>query len=150
MEKNATVQSAFERWKLQGIAVLVGDVDATVKHLVSLGITGPWGQTASTVIERKFHGKVTDYKFTYRKTPMGDVNLLLYQPLAGPASPYSEMMEKKGEGFFMIGFKVENLDEEVQKLTDNGARVIASGRRAGPGGFAYVDIGHGIIFELGQ
>ncbi len=145
---------AFDRWKLTHVSVAVKDVDESAKYLESLGLKAEWrqipGPSFSPMTDRKFHGKPFDYKFRGAMTEMGDVQFELLQPLDGP-SPQKEFLESKGEGLYHLGFSVENLDEEVKKLIEQGIEVVSSAKAAsGRGGMAYVKLMDGVFLELSQ
>lgn len=85
-----------------------------------------------------------------RVAQVGQVELELIQPLEGE-SIYKEFLEKKGEGLHHLSFFVHDIDEEEARLTKQGFKALASGRRPG-GGFTYFETDRvgGVVMELIQ
>ena len=134
--------------KFDHVGVVVKDMDKTMKHLSALG-AGPFESHARPpLIERTFRGKPSDAKHAIRSGPMGSVQVELIQPLEGD-SLAKEFLESNGEGIQHLGFVVDNLDEEVAKLTQKGIKVLQSGRRAAGSGHVFFEV-NGIILELTQ
>jgi 4-hydroxyphenylpyruvate dioxygenase-like putative hemolysin len=80
---------------------------------------------------------------------VGELEFELIQPLEGE-SPQKEFLDRKGEGIHHLAYDVENLEEEVTKLTKQGFNVLRNGNWQG-GGFACLEAGVGdLIFELMQ
>lgn len=99
---------------------------------------------------RNYGGKKAEFTMEIRVTQVGQVELELIQPLEGE-SIYKEFLEKKGDGIHHLGFFVHDVDEEEVRLTKQGFKVLASGRRPG-GGFTYFETDRvgGVIMELIQ
>jgi 4-hydroxyphenylpyruvate dioxygenase-like putative hemolysin len=64
----------------------------------------------------------------------------------------SNFLATHGEGINHLGFRVEDCENVVRVLVGRGFRVIASGKIAGGGQFAYIDTDKtgGVVFELIQ
>jgi hypothetical protein len=82
---------------------------------------------------------------------MGPVPFELIQPVRG-ASVQSHYLGKHGEGINHLGSVVEDCQKVVSALVEKGFQVIASGKIAGGGEFAYIDTDRagGVVFELIQ
>ena len=146
MVKNITINSTFSNpWQ---VAAVVSDMDKTVKRLESLGI-GPFTNTTIPPdAEMFFRGKPLTQNFKLLITQIGNLELELFEPDDKP-SPYKEFLDKNGEGFHHIGYKVNDVEEEVNRLTSQGAEVVITGKRRGKLDAAYVDLRvGGIIVEL--
>lgn len=63
--------------------------------------------------------------------PLGDCYIELLQPTVGPEDPVAgnlaRWLQKRGEGLCRLGLWVENIEEEVKRLSESGVRVIQSG-----------------------
>ena len=144
-----TAKSPFH--KLSHIAVVVRDMDTTVKRLESLGI-GPFevATLPPGADGMFFHDKPLDAELIELKTKIGGIKLELFEPGEGE-SPHKEYLDSKGEGIHHIGFDVDDIDEVVAKFTEQGASIIFTGKMQGRLGAAYLDLGVGnIIMELEQ
>lgn len=121
------------------ICIVVKDIEKTKSYYESLGI-GAWIEYPPLVEYTKLN--VIDEKgffasrFVYTK--IGDLQLQLVQPGEGKTI-YKEFLEKNGEGVFHIGFEVADIDTVDKQLTDNGLKILASGRRDDGSGFSYYD-----------
>ncbi len=148
MEKKT--RSATQSWKIMQVGVVVRDIDKAIEHLSSLGI-GPFESRALPPdTEEWFRGKPLKAKFKISMAKVGDVDLELIQPVKGE-SPHREFLDSKGEGIQHVMFAVDDLDEEVARLTKNGASILLRAKFPTGGGIAYLDLGvGGIVFELVQ
>ena len=121
------------------ICIVVKDIGKTKSYYESIGI-GPWMDypplveyTKLNVIDEK---GFFDTRFVY--THIGNLQLQLAQPGEGKTI-YKEFLETKGEGVFHIGFEVDDIDTVDKQLTNNGMKILASGRRDDGSGFSYLD-----------
>jgi catechol 2,3-dioxygenase-like lactoylglutathione lyase family enzyme len=147
MEKNTAVESPFAR--LIQVGVVVKDLDKAVERLLSLGI-GPFTPMhIPDDAEQWFRGKPLDAKFKISGAKLGEVMLEVIQPLEGK-SPHQEFLDSQGEGIQHIAFAVDDLDQEVAKLTKKGVSVLLSANLRDVR-VAYLDLGvGGLVFELMQ
>lgn len=53
----------------------------------------------------------------------GEVHLELLEPTT-PESPLAKFLEKHGEGIHHIAFRVDNIEEQLQKASDSGVKLI--------------------------
>lgn len=147
MEKTWVEKS--KSWKFDHVGVVVKDLEKAIDYYQSLGI-GPFILYTPGPVDRKIYGKPANIKLKGAAAPMGPISLELIQPVEGE-SLQKEFLESKGEGVNHIGFMVDDIDKEVEKLEKEGFKLIVSGenpRRV----FAYFDttkIG-GIIIQLAQ
>ena len=137
MDSEHLENNAFR--KPHHICIVVNNIEKTKSYYESIGI-GPWMEYPPLVEYTKL--RVIDEKgfFTSRfvYTKIGDLQLQLVQPGEGKTI-YKEFLEKKGEGVFHIGFEVADINIVDQQLTDNGLKILASGRRDDGSGFSYYD-----------
>ena len=149
MKKDTNESSPFSQ--IDQVGVVVKDLDKAVEYYSSFGI-GPFEPLKLKRIERTVYGKkVTDLENMSRVTRMGQVQFELVQPVSGE-SIQKEFLEKRGEGINHLGFLVDDIDKEVNKLVAKGFKVISSVRYLGGGGVAYFDTDRigGVLFELIQ
>jgi len=150
MESNATGKSTFTR--LIQIGVVVRDMNKTIERLTALGI-GPFKRRILPPDAReKYRGKPFDpsQRVAIQITQIGNMELELIQPIGGE-SPHQEFLEQKGEGVQHLAFVVDNLEEDVKRLTAKGSSVLLTSQFKGGGGVAYLDLdAAGLIVELVQ
>jgi catechol 2,3-dioxygenase-like lactoylglutathione lyase family enzyme len=138
--------------RLVHIGVVVRDMEKAVARLTALGIGPfePWPFPPD--VKEKFRGKpfYPGRRVTIRKARIGNMELELIQPISGK-SPHREFLEQKGEGIQHLGFIVDNLEEEVARLTARGSGILLTSEFKGGGGIAYLDLdAAGLIVELVQ
>jgi len=135
--------------KLTQIGVVVKDMDVTIKKLTSFGI-GPF-EHRSIPAEAKewYRDKPLNATFKIAAANVGGVELEFIQPVEGK-SPHQAFLDEKGEGIQHLAFAVENLEEDIEKLKENGASVQLKAD-LGKLKVAYMDLGtSGLVFELMQ
>ena len=138
MERHVSAKSTLPR--LWDVAVLVKDLDKVKKHIKELGIGEfieaghPEGAEGLFYQGKPFE---TDLKVCILR--IGNMNLEFIQPDDGP-NPWSEYLKAKGEGIHHIGFQVENVEKEANRLIGLGAEVPFYGKVNGEMGAAYVDL----------
>jgi len=152
MEKGTPETPVFNN--LEHVGVVVRDIDKTIEYLTSLGIGSPAAMGGRTSVDVPFKGEVrgkpSEWGVKIGRIMIGDIELELLQPLEGE-SVLKEFLENNGEGLHHIGFKVDNIDAETQKLTAQGVNILMSAKTA-RGGFAYFEtsIFGGVVLELRQ
>jgi methylmalonyl-CoA/ethylmalonyl-CoA epimerase len=147
MKKNTAAGSPFS--KLIQVGVVVKDLDKAVERLSSLGI-GPFTpMLLPPDAEQWLRGKPLVAKVKISGARLGEVELELIQPVEGE-SPHQEFLDSKGEGIQHIAFAVDDLDQEVAKLTKLGVSVLLSANLPDVR-VAYLDLGvGGLVTELIQ
>jgi|SRR5579884_1078314 len=127
--------------KLDHIGIAVKSLDSTRKIYEALGLT------VDHVEDVKTQGVKTAF------LSAGDANLELLQPLS-PESPVAKFIEKRGEGIHHICFRVENLQEHLDRLKKQGYRLINESPVPGAHGcrvaFLHPSAGHGVLIELSE
>src|SRR4030042_1134393 len=139
MESNASGKSAFTR--LVHIGVVVRDMNKTMERLEALGI-GPFKpRILPPDAQETYRGKpfVPSQRVAIQITQIGDMELELIQPIDGE-SPHQEFLAQKGEGIQHLGFFVDNLANDVKRLTAEGSTVLLTSQFTGGGGVAYLDL----------
>ena len=82
---------------------------------------------------------------------VGESMIELVQPTR-PDSPVGKFLEKRGEGFHHVAFKVDDLEAALRDLRENGVELIDEEPRIGAGGtrmaFLHPRGAHGVLTEL--
>lgn len=85
--------------------------------------------------------------------PVGDATIELLEPTS-PDSAVGKFLEKRGPGIHHLCFSVENLDEELARLQQQGFKVVnphpvpgAKGKRIA---FLHPSAGAGVLIELSE
>jgi methylmalonyl-CoA/ethylmalonyl-CoA epimerase len=150
MKNNTAGKSAFTC--LANVGLVVRDMHKTIERLTALGI-GPFTpRMPPPDAQETYRGKpfVPSQHVAIQITHIGDMELELIQPLNGD-SPHREFLDKKGEGIQHLGFMVDNLQDDVKRLTKQGSEVLLTSQFKGGGGVAYLDLDvAGLIVELVQ
>jgi methylmalonyl-CoA/ethylmalonyl-CoA epimerase len=152
-ENMAKKKSAASSWKLKQIGLVVKDMDKAVQRFSVLGF-GPFNpKVLPPGVKEWVKGKPLRADVKIKASMVGNVELELCQPVSGD-SPHQDYLDSKGEGIQHILFTVENLQEEIDRLTGLGCSVLlraSFGDEEGAGGLAYVDLdASGLIVELAQ
>lgn len=131
---------------LNHVALVVSDIDRALKHYSKLGI-GPFKPSPLEFAETWFRGKEVDCKFKTMVVQLGPLEIELIQPI-GP-SIFLEFLERKGEGVHHLGFLVDDLDGEEEKLVGKGIRVLQKARGLSFG-YTLLETDHigGVVFEI--
>jgi methylmalonyl-CoA/ethylmalonyl-CoA epimerase len=84
---------------------------------------------------------------------VGDSNLELLEPTS-PDSPIAKFIEKRGEGIHHLCFRVENIEEHLERLKAQGYRLINEAPVPGAHGcrvaFLHPAAGNGVLIELSE
>lgn len=82
---------------------------------------------------------------------VGESKIELVQPTRSD-SPVGKFLAKRGEGFHHVAFQVEDLEETLKELKENGVELIDEEPRVGAGGarmaFVHPRDAHGVLTEL--
>jgi hypothetical protein len=138
MPQNSSAQLATAR--LWDAAVVVNDLDKTVKRLETLGIGQPVTYGPPEGAEGLFYqGKPLESNMKVHLTRIGNMQIEFNQPDDKP-NPWKDFLKKHGEGFHHLGFQVADVEKEVNRLTALGAEVPFYGKVKGKTGAAYIDL----------
>ena len=81
----------------------------------------------------------------------GNVKLELLEPMDDQSAIF-KFLEKKGEGIHHIAFGVENIEQRMEELRDNGVRLLSDKPNPGAGGamvaFLHPKSSNGVLYEL--
>ena len=107
----------------------------------------------SNILGLKVAGEeiVEEQKVKVAFLPLGDSELELLESTSAEG-PIARFIEKKGEGIQHIAFRVNNIEEILEKLKKGGVRLIDEKPRYGAGGakiaFLHPKDTNGILVEL--
>jgi len=146
-KKKAVEKSPFST--LRHVAVVVRDIEQAVKFYSSLGI-GPFVAPSNHIFAIKtLRGKPITGKVIGREASIGPVVLQLLQYIEGEHLA-KEFIDRKGEGVFHLGFAVDDVDKEEDKVVKLGLKVTQRARRADGSGNTFFDteaLG-GVLLEI--
>jgi len=109
----------------------------------------------SNILGLKVGGEelIEEQKVKVAFLPLGDSELELLESTS-PDGPIARFIEKKGEGIQHIAFRVDNLEKALEKLKEEGVRLIDEKPRYGAGGakiaFLHPKSTNGILIELNE
>ena len=85
--------------------------------------------------------------------PVGETEIELLEA-TDPESPVAKFIEKRGEGLHHIALRVENIEETLKNLKEQGVRLIDETPRYGAGGakiaFVHPKSSGGVLLEISQ
>ena len=141
MAGNAT--PALTLQAVDQVSFAVKDIDHTIEAWSSMYGLGPWTFAENGGKDAKGRPWKIRMAFAY----LGPVQIELVQCTEGRIFQ-SRFLDTWGEGLHHLGFYVDDLDAQVEKLVAKGAKLFVHD----PGRFAYLDSGGpgGAIFELMQ
>jgi hypothetical protein len=131
------------------VAVVVKDLDSTVKHLEEMGI-GPFflPDAPSGAEGLYYQGKPLESDYRAFVARLGNMQIEIIQPDDKP-NPWREFLDTMGEGIHHIGFQVSDVEGEMNRLIGHGAKVPFIGRINGQTGAAYVEMNvANLVIEL--
>lgn len=130
--------------RISQIAMVVRDLDKTMKSYTELLGWGPWNvyeHKAPRLHSTHLHGKPASYSMLCAETMVGDLCVELIQPLEGD-NIYSEWLEKHGEGFHhfaVMKHSQEESDKFKEKMVAAGAELMMGGRIGDTIEYYYLD-----------
>jgi methylmalonyl-CoA/ethylmalonyl-CoA epimerase len=96
---------------------------------------------------------VEDQKVRVAMLPIGESRIELLEPTSDD-SPISKFLERRGGGIHHIALEVEDIEASLEKLRENGIRLIDEKARTGAGGclvaFVHPSSTGGVLIELVQ
>jgi catechol 2,3-dioxygenase-like lactoylglutathione lyase family enzyme len=137
--------SKIECKGINQVAIVVHDLEQVAKNYWTILGIGPWSifeWEAPLVYDRTYHGERAWARERIALAQVGDVQLELVQPVEGP-SIYRDWLEEHGEGLHHMNFLVDDVDQAVAALAEQGFPSMQSGRFGPPeqrGAYNYVDV----------
>jgi methylmalonyl-CoA/ethylmalonyl-CoA epimerase len=83
--------------------------------------------------------------------PIGDAVIELIEPLDREEGPLPKFLQNRGEGVYMTGWEVDDIDEAVKSLQEKGVRLVNAdpeSRAKGAQVFLHPKSTHGVLIEL--
>ncbi|AHY45872.1 Glyoxalase/Bleomycin resistance protein/Dioxygenase superfamily [Rubrobacter radiotolerans] len=126
------------------IAVVVRDLDASMKRYVEEFGIGPWQIYTfgpDLLTEMTFRGKDQPYRMKLALATVGETMYELIEPVEGP-NTYEEFLNEHGEGLHHFGYFVEDIDAAIREMEEKGYPLLQSGRGFGTnddGAYAYFE-----------
>lgn len=97
--------------------------------------------------------EVPEQKVRVAMLPAGEANIELLEPTA-PDSPIAKFLEKKGPGIHHISLRVIDLEGTLDRLKEQGVRLINERPLVGAGGkriaFVHPSATSGVLLELSE
>ena len=131
----------FEAKSIDQIGIVVKDIDKVIEAWSSLFGIGSW--VFRDIDEIDAEGRPIRVRRAF--TNLGPLQFELMQPVEGRI-PISEFLDTHGEGVHHLCFFVDDVETEVAKLEEQGAKVLETVK----GRYAHMDTAEscGVIFEL--
>jgi len=107
----------------------------------------------SDILGLDFEGTetVAEQKVTTAFFPVSESEVELLESTA-PDGPVAKYIEKRGQGIQHVAFRVENIEEALTELKENGVKLIDQKPRIGAGGakiaFLHPKATNGVLVEL--
>ncbi len=102
------------------LGYVVADVEKAARHYESTFDIGPFsGPIVVPMKKAVLMGRTVDTRIKTMFAKSGDVQIELIQPLDGN-NPYTEFLEKRGEGIHHLGFKVDDMEQAKAGLARKG------------------------------
>jgi methylmalonyl-CoA/ethylmalonyl-CoA epimerase len=139
MENNSSAKITYP--KMWDAAVLVNDLDKARKRMEELGI-GQFVQGGGPPEGAEglfYRGKPLNSDMHAFIMRIGNLSLEFIQPDNKP-NPWKDFLKVKGEGVHHLGFHVQDVEKEMNRLISLGAEVPFYGKINGKIGAAYVDL----------
>jgi len=152
------MKQLLEGYAISQIALIVEDIEKTVKQYQRTFNYGPWIgyiYDSQNVKNLTYQGKPSQAKWKFVMTEVGHLNYELIQPLSTGDDIYSEFVKNYGYGLHHLGFNVDNAQRLIDIAKGFGVDVLMEGKgfgQDGDGHFAYLDTLEilGVIIELRQ
>jgi methylmalonyl-CoA/ethylmalonyl-CoA epimerase len=123
------------------VGMLVNDVDKTAEKFAKFfGVEKPEIVTtdALEIAQTEYNGKPTQARSRIAFFKIGEnFELEIIEPDKFP-SVWRDMLDKNGEGFHHIAFRVEGMKEMTDRLSQIGMTIVQKGEYTG-GRYAYID-----------
>jgi catechol 2,3-dioxygenase-like lactoylglutathione lyase family enzyme len=137
------------------IGVVVRDLGKAMKYYTDTFGIGPF-RVVDFAPEKHFvRGKPVPIKLRIGLAQMGAVQIELIEPVEGDA-PHKRFLEERGEGLQHLGFYVDNYDEWMAYLKEQGIGILMEGETTIEGmgrvraAYAETDKVGGVLFEFVQ
>ncbi len=118
------------------VAYIVEDMERALPRYEAL--FGPFTVSAQKLPGCTVRGRAVDLEMKMAVNQASGVEIELIQPVSGE-SPWTEMLERHGEGLHHVRFRVSGIDAKLAELGAKGFETLMY-KRFGPGvAFAYLE-----------
>lgn len=128
--------------KIDHLGIVVRDLDTAIEH---------WKKTLG--LDLTHREVVADQGVEIAKFPVGESAVELISPVK-EGTGVSKYLEKRGEGIHHVCYEVNDLQGELDRIAQTGARLIDEKPRVGAGGdlvaFIHPKSTNGVLTELKQ
>jgi methylmalonyl-CoA/ethylmalonyl-CoA epimerase len=126
--------------QLCDIGIVARDINKTVKRLEVMGI-GPFlaPKPDADAQGMFFRGKPLKGDFRAIIAHSGNANIEIFEVHSKP-SPWEELIKNRGEGIHHLGFRIDDVEKEANRLAARGAEVVLTCMGRGKMEAAYVDL----------
>ncbi len=128
--------------KIDHIGIATNEIDEALKF---------WQNALG--LETVHTEEVEEQKVRVAMLPIGETNIELLEPTADD-SPIQKFLEKRGGGIHHIAVEVNNIEESLEKLKAEGAKLIDEKPKTGADGcliaFVHPKSSGGVLLELVQ
>jgi catechol 2,3-dioxygenase-like lactoylglutathione lyase family enzyme len=141
------VQTLVQQHGIKQIALVVRDLDASVRAYWDLLRIGPWTSytlTPEILKNMRYRDEAGNFSFRHALAMKDGVSIELIQPLAGK-NIFSEHLEQHGEGLHHVGIYVPDQPKAMAELEAAGFRLLQSATgfgAEGDGAFAFFETDH--------
>ncbi|MFX0015508.1 MAG: VOC family protein [Candidatus Hermodarchaeota archaeon] len=131
----------YDSWQIDQIGIVVEDMEKSLKYYENI-----FGSPFLTL-----ESPLDSAKLKIALFQVGNIQLEIIQVLEGKTI-HSKFLEEKGEGLHHIGFIVEDIEQELARMENEGIKVLERGVVQEMVKFAYLDTEKtlGIILEIIQ
>ena len=141
------ISTLVQQHGIKQIALVVRDIEASVKAYWELLRVGPWTSftlTPDILKDMQYMGAPGSFSFRHALAVKDGVHMELIQPLEG-RSIFSDHLEQHGEGLHHVAIYVPDQPKAVAELKAAGFRPVLSARgfgAKGDGAFAFFETDH--------
>ena len=147
----------FLKGGIAQVAILVKDLDETVKNYWTIFGIGPWHfytYARPLVSQMSYHGRAADYKMQIALSQIGPMRIELIEAKEGD-SIYADFIREHGYGVHHFGILVEDMNDALAQAHSAGFNMIQDGSGFGlhgDGHYAYLETEEplGVTLELIQ
>ena len=145
------MKNSFKIETINQLGFVVCDIGKTSKIWEQFFGIGPFQILERPPEEIIYQGKKETIQIKNALIRLGSLQLELIEVIQGKCCQ-GDFLEQKGEGLHHLGIFVDDLDEAIVTVKQNGIEVLQTGTAAGSIRFAYLDTAAelGIVIEFTQ
>jgi catechol 2,3-dioxygenase-like lactoylglutathione lyase family enzyme len=134
---------SFPAGAIDQVAVVVRDLDAAMERYSRLGV-GPWDVYTygpHRMHRMTYRGQERPYVMKLALAFVGPTMYELIESVEGP-NVYTEFLDERGEGLHHLGYYVDDIEAEIERMAGEGYALLQSGHGFGvdgDGAYAYFD-----------